>query len=89
MIKAIKYLESIRRETDHYADEEFYEDDILHIIKQAQIDAIEETCKVCAENAKIVETEYINPYSENNGRITTSINKQLILSVADKLKSTL
>ena len=51
MKKAEDYI--IERETDHWADQEYCKSDIINWIKQAQIDAIEETVKKCAENATI------------------------------------
>lgn len=68
---------------------------VEELIKQAQIDAIEETCRVCAENADLtyVECEWEIP----EGTVSVGdreygynyIDKQSILSVADKLKKEL
>lgn len=50
-------------------------------IKQAQIDAIKETCERCANEAEITGISYGNDKS-----ITVyEVNKDSILSVADKL----
>jgi hypothetical protein len=62
-----------------------YRYDIALVIKQAQIEAIEETVKACAEAAKAFN------YGENGEGLdlTEFINKQSILSVADQLKAKL
>ena len=54
-------------------------------IKQAQLNAIEETVKLCAENA---ETKWNGDYIEVPVN-TVTINKQSILNCADILKKEL
>lgn len=70
-------------------------ENILDVFKQIQIDAIEETCRVCADNADLTYVEY--EWCIPEGSISTGdseygysyIDKQSILSVADKLISNL
>lgn len=60
------------------------------LIKQAQSDAIEETVKLCAENAEIGYQSYFFKDGEKClFKNDTYVNKKSILSVADKLKSEL
>ena len=63
------------------------EEEVIGIIKQAQLDAIEETCKFCAENAEV---KYIfvstGDYSGHDKYI---VDKQSILDCADILKKEL
>ena len=69
--------------------------DIIHAIQQAQVDAIEETCKVCAENASIDLYDFIgssfkkfeqdNHYIINDGSYI-EISKDSILNCAEILK---
>ena len=57
-------------------------EEVLNIIKQVQLDTIEETCKFCAENARMGNTE--------NGIYTVfEVSKQSILDCADILKKEL
>lgn len=69
--------------------------DVEDAIKQAQIDAIEETCRVCAENADLTYVECEWEIPEGTVSVGDSeygynyIDKQSILSVADKLKKEL
>lgn len=53
------------------------DNEIIRIIKEAQKDAIRHTVKVCADEAEL-------NYGEDEGQ-STEIDKQSILSVADKL----
>lgn len=55
---------------------------VLNAIKQAQIEAIEETVKACAEAAQ-------KPYIENGMTNLAFRSKQLILAVEQQLKSKL
>lgn len=59
------------------SNEKIYVEDIINLIKEAQIDAIQHTVKVCADEAEL-------NYGEDEGQ-STEIDKQSILSVADKL----
>lgn len=65
---------------------------ILETIKQAQLDAIEETCEVCAENATFIITEdaIIDAGIETDyyadGVFTTRISSESILNCAEILK---
>lgn len=74
--------------------------EVLKLIKLAQIDAIEETCKVCAEEAKLCWKNESHPKGypyfawnptglEKYGDKAIHVNRQSILSVADKLKKEL
>ena len=72
--------------------------DIMEAIKQAQLDAIEETVKLCAENASIDLYDYIgtsfrkfeqdNHYGINDGTYV-EISKESILNCAEILKKRL
>ena len=57
--------------------------EVIKLIKIAQIDAIEETCRICANNA---DADY---YYSRSGDILTYIIEESILSLADKLKKEL
>lgn len=58
-------------------------------IKQAQIEAIEETCRVCAENAK-TKSIYPNYVMNNCGELDfIEVNQQSILDCAGILKNQL
>jgi hypothetical protein len=78
MKPAEKYLKELFKEPLQLEDENSIDYDFLQLIKQAQIDAIEETCRVCADRADITD----------NGRFPI-IDKQSILLIADKLKKEL
>lgn len=96
MKKSKEYIKNI----DSYLVEEVLEEfplvnsTLKEIIRQAQLDAIEETCKVCAENAKLLfhdgfykedkQLEYFQS-GENN----LQISKQSILNCAEILKKEL
>ena len=56
-------------------------DEALSIIKQAQIDAIKETCKRCSDEAEMTGISYGNDKSITD----YEVDKDSILSVADKL----
>jgi len=63
--------------------------EVLRIIKSAQIDAIEETCRICADSAY---AKFIQIPSAMSSRIYSTnimVDKPSILSVADKLKKEL
>ena len=75
----------IIREVDHWADQDFYKEEIIEWIRQAQLDAIDETVKLCAEKADIdliqewegIETGYKNK---------VTVSKTSILNCAEILK---
>ena len=79
MKKAEDYI--IERETDHWADQDYSKSDIIRWIKQAQIEAIEETVKRCTENVRINDDTFEGFFAE--------IDYNSILQVADKLKKEL
>jgi hypothetical protein len=86
MKKAEQYLKQLFEEPFNL-EESSIEDDFLQVIKQAKIDAIEETCRVCAEEAELrYEEPCVLSYCECKDAY---IDKQSILSVADKLKKEL
>jgi hypothetical protein len=71
-------------ESDTDGCETFYRyEEVIKAIKLAQEDSIRRTAKECAENAQ-VESVFVSTgdYSGHNKHI---VNKQSILSVADKL----
>lgn len=69
--------------------------DVIHAIQQAQVDAIEETCGVCAENATFIITEDaiidagIETDYYSDGVFTTRISSESILNCAEILKKKL
>ena len=54
---------------------------LIRVVKQAQIDAIKETCERCANEAEMTEISYGNDKSIAD----YEVDKNSILSVADKL----
>ena len=58
MKKAEEYLKQLFEEPFDLTSENSIEYDFYQVIKQAQIDAIEETVKSCAESAKIIHNYY-------------------------------
>lgn len=54
---------------------------LIRVVKQAQIDAIKETCERCANEAEMTGISYGNDKSISD----YEVNKDSILSVADKL----
>ena len=78
MKKAEDYI--IETETDHWADQDYCKSDIIRWIKQAQIDAIEETVKKCAENVTHTAGQWYSDYS---------CMKRKVEKVADQLKKDL
>ena len=70
-------------------------DTIIKTIKQAQIDAIEETVKRCSENAQIdfvdLTSDKIFDYSECllDDNVDVIINKESIFGIAEQLKKEL
>ena len=54
------------------------------VIKQVQIDAIKETCEMCSNEAETYEYNHLDACSEC-GHTATYVDKNSILSVADKL----
>lgn len=69
---------------------------IINALKQAKIDAIEETCRVCAESAEadfeplgwLAKQHQINPFIEGED-YEIPIIRSSILEVANKLKKEL
>lgn len=73
------YVEIVK----HSAFNDFgkFQKDVLNAIKQAQIEAIDETVKMCAENVRINDDTFEGFFAE--------IDYNSILQVADKLKKEL
>ena len=96
MKKAEQYLKEYVGRRYPNTDYNSEEVDIMEAIKQAQIDAIEETVKLCAENAalKYADGKYCLPdYAEEPFNAVCDdldnchyINKDSILNCADILK---
>lgn len=103
MKKSEEYLENNKYDIIDAIGNSFYntvsyqihEEIIKEIIKQAQIDAIDEAVKMCAENAKLAFADgyEIPDYCEepfncikNEVGDTWYIKRESILQVADKLK---
>ena len=94
MKKAEQYLKEYVGRRYPNTDYNSEEVDIMEAIKQAQIDAIEETVKLCAENAKLLfhdgywkenkELEYFQSGGNN-----LQISKNSILNYAEILKKEL
>jgi hypothetical protein len=54
MKKVYEYLDEIESVEFNQSDDIFYRNSIIEeLIKRIQLETIEETCKICAENAKI------------------------------------
>lgn len=85
MKKAEQYLKEYVGRRYPNTDYNSEEVDIMEAIKQAQIDAIEETCRICAEKA--TGSVYNIPGPGDLKRV--SINKQSILNCAEILKKQL
>ena len=98
MKKAEQYLKEYVGRRYPNTDYNSEEVDIMEAIKHAQIDAIEETCKVCAKNASIDLYDFIgssfkkfeqdNHYVINDGSYI-EISKDSILNCAEILKKRL
>lgn len=66
--------------------------DVALVIKQAQIEAIEETCRVCVEDVELKEFDKIPQDRDsicNDMGDVYAVDLEKILSVADKLKKEL
>ena len=65
------------------------EEEAIRVIRQIQIEAIEETVKMCAENAYITDGDSVleHFYSDYGARIY--VNTKSILQVAEQLKKEL
>lgn len=101
MKKAKQYLEEAIEIDDNHGSPWYengiydgYDEPILKAIKQAQIDAIDETVKRCAEEANLLinnlsstDKEYNDYYKCGDDEI--SVNRLSILQVANKLKKEL
>jgi hypothetical protein len=57
MINPEEYVNSIKINTNHYADQDFYENDILMIIEQAQQDAYNQGVYDSVNNATTKKVE--------------------------------
>ena len=90
MKKAEEYIKDIDFKTEDHGEAgsfevlsniyEFTKDDIIHVIKMAQIDAIEEAVKRCADSAEI------SVVDEDMSRVEFTINSESILKVAEQLR---
>ena len=84
MKKVEEYIFEMERDSD--GGHEIYRyNDVVKAIKQAQIDAIEETVKRCAEEVETEEYPYMDG-CETCGHTATYVNKKSILNVAEQLK---
>jgi hypothetical protein len=63
--------------------------EVLKLIKLAQIEAIEETCRICANTAYAKFIQIPSAMSSRMYSTNIMVDKQSILSVADKLKKEL
>ena len=77
MRKAEEYINS-----EHWCDKWYWtiEEEAIKAIKQAQMDAIEETVKLCAKNVKLI------AYTDNWGDPDKYLDKQSLLDCAEILK---
>lgn len=48
--------------------------------REEVIKLLEEQKQICYESAKIIETTYINPYSESDGDVTRRIDRKSIIN---------
>ena len=87
MKKAEDYI--IERETEHWADQEYCKSDIINWIKQAQIDAIEETAIKCIDPVKQrIYNMPLSTFSTKDKHFESSVIDS-ILQVAEQLKKEL
>lgn len=84
---------------EELSGEPLTQESIIEVLEMIQIEAIEESCKRCAEEA-IIKSFKLSKYSKNprwklikdeevdlfNYDLKTEVSKQSILQVADKLK---
>jgi hypothetical protein len=97
MKKAEQYLEDIKEKYHIGTAWQVTKPYLLEVIKTAQIDAIEETCRVCAEEGivEVVDHEElsIETLPANNGKTVIlpvyGVDEQSILKIADKMKEEL
>ena len=75
MSRIEELVESIRQKTDHYADQDFYEESIIGIMKQFAIEMCEKQKQLCLENA-----ESDSPYHgvEKDSILDASLPEELI-----------
>ena len=100
MKKVYEYLDEIESVEFNQSDDIFYRNSVMEkLIKRIQIDTIEETVTLCAENAEIEERDYRkNPTKvENYGQEVSSeyegiyygVDAQSILNCIEILKKEL
>ena len=92
MRKAKDIVRILDLEFDCEDNREYYTNIIINSFKQAQLETIEETVKMCAENAYV---EYVDLTSNEifdytdiiiDDNVAAQVNKQSILNIAEKLK---
>ena len=91
MKKAEQYLKEYVGRRYPNTDYNSEEVDIMEAIKQAQIDAIEETVKLCAEKAKLKIDGFYNSFTYQDCATDDliEIDKESILNCAEILKKRL
>ena len=71
MKKPEEYVEEIKQEADHYADQDFSEFDIIRIITEAQKEAYNEAYNEAIEDAK-------NLLQQTSGQFISDLKKPII-----------
>lgn len=85
MKKAEEIVKYLDLEFDSEINRPFYTEIIIKVIKEVQEEAIKETVKECAENAKAYSI-YPNHVNNEDGEMEFfDVNRNSILSIADKL----
>jgi len=80
MSKRIEELvESIKRQTDHFADQDFYDVDIERILKEFAIEMCEKQREICAENASLNEHDEYDRHDDCTYTVS-EINQMSILN---------
>lgn len=74
---------SIEHDDGHWADQEYYRDDIIRVIKEAQREAIEKTLQIASENADADYTVLSNGIDEEV--IEVYVINSSILECKDKI----
>lgn len=93
MKKAHEYLDKIESVEFNQSDDIFHRNLVVEeLIKRIQLETIEETCKVCSENAKTKVTKILADdikEGENAYIFVDTIDKESILNCAEILKKEL
>ena len=86
MKKAEQYLEDIKEKYHIGTAWQVTKPYLLEVIKTAQIDAIEETCRRCAESVKFCTESFVDKDGLWDIRETNEIDLNSVYEVANKMK---